>query len=282
MEVERFIVIKLKALESIRQCLHYMNTSKSKQKASKVRSPYPIVGLDQVFVLSVKSFSERIQHIESELSNHSIPFEFIFDFDVPDITQRDLEIFAPSNMEIQHQSLVLKNIAVWKRMRNEGLDRVLVLEDDALLSENFIEALKEILEAADNLDPGYLIFLGGADTKLPKDFLNTPSTLVQRRMTTADGYIIDRCIAGKRLDWLKKNTVTMPADGLMCKIDDDIGMPHFWPKISIIQQASCTGKFKTTLDGSRLKHGLFYIRLIYQWKKIKNQSVKRLLNRLTK
>ena len=257
-----------------------MSTSERIHESTKTEGFKPISGLDKVFVLSVKSFSERIQHIKNELSNHSITFEFIFDYDIPDITEDDLEMFSPSNMKIQHQSLVLKNIAVWKRMREENLERVLVLEDDALLDKDFGRELKIILEAADQLEPGYLIFLGGADTKLPKSFLSSPSALVERRMTTADGFIIDRCIANKRLDWLKKNTITMPADGLMCKIDADINIPHYWPKKAIVQQASCTGKFKTTLDDSRLKHGLMYVRIRYQWQKFKNQSVKRWFNNL--
>lgn len=252
-----------------------MSRTESKRENSETKEVKPIKGLDKVYVLSVRSFTDRIEHIESELAKHSVPFEFIFDYDIPDITQKDLEIFSTSNMRIQHQSLVLKNIAVWKRMQSENLGRVLVLEDDALLNSDFLVELKKILKAADQLDPGYLVFLGGADTKLPKNFLNSRTNLIQRRMTTADGFIIDRCIADKRLEWLKTNTIAMPADGLMCKIDTDVNMPHFWPKKSIIQQASCTGKFKTTLDDSRLKHSLLYVRLRYKWQKFKNQSLKR-------
>ncbi len=257
-----------------------MNTSTPNEKTHSTAAPKAIKGLDKIYVLSVKSFTERIQHIETELAKHAIPFEFIFDYDIPDITEEDLSIFSPSNMKIQHQSLVLKNICVWKRMVKDDLNRVLVLEDDALLSDDFREALDTILAAADDLDPGYLIFLGGADTKLPKDFLEHPSPLVPRRMTTADGFIIDRCIVEKRLDWLTKNTIVLPADGLMCKIDSDIDMPHFWPKKAIVQQASCTGQFKTTLDGSRSKHSLLYIKLRYHWHKFKNQSVKRWLKKV--
>lgn len=240
----------------------------------------PIIGIDKVYVLSVKSFSDRIEHMREELQKHSIEFEFVFDFDVPDIKEEDLSVFSPSNMEIQHKSLVLKNISVWKKMVKNNFSNILVLEDDAILSDDFRDRLAEILEAKKNLESGHLIFLGGADTKIPEGFFEYPDPLVPRRMTTADGYIIDIDLAKKRLQWLQKNKVVLPADGLMCKIDEDLEVLHYWPKKAIVQQASCTGKFRTTLDGSRSKHSLFYLTLRYKWHKLKNQTVKRYLRRI--
>ncbi|EGG94327.1 3-deoxy-D-manno-octulosonic-acid transferase [gamma proteobacterium IMCC1989] len=240
----------------------------------------PLFGVDKVYVLTVKAFDERIKHITTELGKYNIDFEFIFDFDIPEITEKDLSIFSPSNMEMAHKSLVLKNIAVWKKMAAESIQRALILEDDAILDESFRTDLEDIIKSADTLPPGHLIFLGGSDTKLPKGFLNHPFPLVPRRMTTADGFVIDSTLIFKRLEWLKHNKINLPADGLMCKIDADINAPHFWPKKSIVRQASCTGKFQTTLDGSRSKHSLLYIKLRFHWHKFKNQSVKRWLQKL--
>lgn len=239
-----------------------------------------LFGIDKVYVLTVRTFSERISHISAELGKHNIPFEFIFDFDVSEITEQDLSIFSPSNMEMAHKSLVLKNIAVWKKMVAENIQRALILEDDAMLDSDFRVELKKIIESSNELSSGHLIFLGGSDTKLPKGFLNHPSSLVPRRMTTADGFIIDNTLALRRLEWLTHNKINLPADGLMCKIDTDIGALHFWPKKSIVRQASCTGKFQTTLDGSRAKHSLLYIKLRFHWHKLKNQSIKRWLQKL--
>ncbi len=232
-------------------------------------------GIDKVFVLSVKSFSDRIDHINKELGKRNISFEFIFDFDVPDLRDEDLLFFSPGILEMSQKSLVLKHVAVWKKMVAEDLNRALVFEDDAILSDDFEESMLDITNATDALSPGYLIFLGGADTKLPKNFLEYPSTLIPRRMTTAEGFIIDNAIARRRLEWLRHNTVRWPADSLMRTIDEEIGAPHFWSRRAIVQQGSCTGKFKTTLDGARFGQSLSYIRLRYRWRKFKNQSIKR-------
>ena len=42
--------------------------------------------VDKVYVLSVKSFKDRIQHIKEEMGRHNIQFEFIFDYDIPELT----------------------------------------------------------------------------------------------------------------------------------------------------------------------------------------------------
>ena len=35
--------------------------------------------VDKVYVLSVKSFKDRIRHVKEEMAKHNIKFEFIFD-----------------------------------------------------------------------------------------------------------------------------------------------------------------------------------------------------------
>ena len=184
-------------------------------------------GIDRVFVLSVKSFSDRIDHITKELGRHKITFEFVFDFDVPDLRDEDLAIFAPDGLAMPEKSLALKHIAVWKTMAADNLHRALVFEDDAILSDDFREAMRDIVNVAETLPPGYLIFLGGADTKLPRGFLEYPSALVPRRMTTTEGFIIDNTIAHRRLEWLARHAVSVPADALMRHMDEEIGVPHF-------------------------------------------------------
>ncbi|HVJ60007.1 MAG TPA: hypothetical protein VM528_05540, partial [Burkholderiaceae bacterium] len=71
--------------------------------------------VDAVFVLSVRSFAERIAHIEAELARHGIVFEFVFEHDADTIPDALIERrFAPSDMRRSHQSLDLKHIRTWE------------------------------------------------------------------------------------------------------------------------------------------------------------------------
>ena len=94
--------------------------------------------VDAVFVLSVRSFHDRIAHIEAELRRHGIAFEWIFEHDAAELGPELIEAtFAPSDMGPPQQSLVLKHIETWKRCVERGYRRVLVFEDDAMLAAEF-------------------------------------------------------------------------------------------------------------------------------------------------
>ena len=119
--------------------------------------------VDAVFVLSVRSFAERIAHIEAEMARHGIAFEFVFDFDANAIPADLLERrFAPSDMRIGHQSLVLKHIRTWELAVERRLERVLVFEDDAVLARDFGAQFAAAMAAAGRLDGPWLIYLGRA------------------------------------------------------------------------------------------------------------------------
>jgi len=71
--------------------------------------------VDGVYVLTVKTFAERIAHARRELARHAIAFEFVFEHDAPEIGADLLRArFAPSDMTLAQQSLVLKHAAAWR------------------------------------------------------------------------------------------------------------------------------------------------------------------------
>ena len=106
--------------------------------------------VDAVFVLSVRSFHDRIAHIEAELRRHGIAFEWIFEHDAAELSAELIEAtFGPSDMGPPQQSLVLKHIETWKRCVSRGYRRVLVFEDDAILARGFAEVFSAAMRAAD-------------------------------------------------------------------------------------------------------------------------------------
>src|ERR1700731_2805104 len=130
-------------------------------------APNPLA-VDAVYVLAVKTFRERIAHVTGELARHGIPFEFIFEFDVPDIDDRLVaRRFGEADMPRSIMSLVLKHLQAWRLACERGQGRVLVFEDDVLLHADFAAQLNAAMRAADALAPGWLVYLGGADARVP-------------------------------------------------------------------------------------------------------------------
>lgn len=223
-------------------------------------------------MLTVRSFHDRIAHIKEQLKRQGIQFEFIFKHDAEQLEAATIEhYFAASDLKDQHKSLVLKHIETWRIAVARGLDRILVFEDDVILADNFVPKLIKAIEATNCIEPGYLIFLSGGNTKVPFDYFLSNETLFPHPIATAEGYVTDITAIQRRLVWLEKNKITLPADHLIRHIDEAVGNCQFWLRHPIVSQGSVTGIFDSVLDGHRQKHNKVFNLLRYYWTRFKRR-----------
>jgi glycosyl transferase family 25 len=221
--------------------------------------------VDAVFVLSVRSFTDRIAHIRAEMARHAIDFEFVFEFDANAIPAEVLERrFAPSDMQLGHQSLVLKHLRTWQLALERGLKRVLVFEDDAVLARDFEPQFALAMAGADALQGPYLIYLGRGNNQ----HVGTggPNRLISGGLLPAtDALVFNRAAAELRLAYLETRPVTRPADWLTRETDAAVGVPHYWLAHPIVEQGSMNGQFTSVLDTKRRFRGRAYSWVRYRW-----------------
>ena len=235
------------------------------------------LSIDAVFVLSVKSFAERIAHVTGELGRFGIPFEFIFDFDAAELDDEVIvKHFAGSSPMKKQMSLTLKHLHAWRLASARGARRIMVFEDDVVLVPEFHARLAGAMRAADALAPGWHIFLGGADAKVPDRFFLDPGPLVRLASTTAEGYVCDLGACRRRLAWCEANKIRHPADHLITHIDGVEGIAQYWPPAPLVEQGSVTGRFDSVLDATRLKHSRFYNVARHRWTKWRRRTLRRL------
>ncbi|HEX4583456.1 MAG TPA: glycosyltransferase family 25 protein [Burkholderiaceae bacterium] len=225
--------------------------------------------VDAVFVVSVRSFTDRIEHMRAQMARFGIRFEWMFDFDPESIDPAMLErTFAPSDLKVTHQSLVLKHAATWRACVERKLSRVLVFEDDVVLAPDFADAFGRAMQQAARLAPGYLIYLGCGDNRYVQAAAHSATTLVPGGpLSAADAIVFDRLAAQRRLDWMAGHRITRPADWLMREIDQQQGTAHFWLSEPIVEQGSMNGRFASSLDEKRRRRGRLYAWLRYRWSK---------------
>ena len=221
--------------------------------------------VDAVFVLSVRSFTDRIAHIRAEMARHAIDFEFVFEFDANAIPAELLERrFAPSDMQPGHQSLVLKHIRTWQLTLERKLARVLVFEDDAVLASDFAAQFALAMAAADGLDGPYLIYLGRGNNQHVG--AGGPNRLIPGGLLPAtDALVFNRAAAERRLLYLETHRITRPADWLTRETDGAVGVPHYWLAQPLVEQGSMNGQFASVLDTKRRWRGRGYSWLRYRW-----------------
>src|SRR5512134_430906 len=238
------------------------------------RSPLPVTTppvnqlVDAVFVLSVKTFHDRIRHIESELARHGIKFEWIFEHDADEMSDEEIEaVFAPSDLKRGHQSLVLKHIETWKRCVERGYRRVLVFEDDAVLARDFERVFALAMDEADRVERPYMVYLGCGDNKYVAGAARSPTMLLTPdvELPATDATVLDRRAAELRLAYVARAKVTRPADWLMREADAAMGVTQFWLREPIVEQGSMNGRFPSVLDDKRTERGRGWTWLRFRW-----------------
>ncbi|MBU3585116.1 glycosyltransferase family 25 protein [Polynucleobacter sp. AM-26B4] len=230
--------------------------------------------LPPIYVLSVKTFTDRISHIQKEMAKHDLKFEFIFEYDIDQISPTDDYQHFSQNSKLSKaaKSITLKHIAAWRKCLEKNHPQILVFEDDVVLDADFPKKVIEILQKIRGIPQKYLIFLGGADTKVPKNFFSNDDYFFKLNMPTAEAYITDLDAVKARLEWLNINKISLPADHATVKIDQDCSIAHYWPKKSLVTQGSVFGLFRTTLDKSRARKSPIINNLIFKWKKFKRRT----------
>ncbi len=237
----------------------------------------PLASIEAVYVLSVKTFDRRIAHARAELARHGIAFEFVFEHDIPDLDAATLTArFGASNLPLPAKSLVLKHLQAWTNAGVRGQGRIMVFEDDVLLDAEFSARLATAMAAADALRPGWLVYLGGADTKVPDAFFLEPRPLMENPIATTEGYVTDLAACRARVAWCEKNFIDLPSDHLLRRVDPQIGVLHYWLPQAIVEQGSVTGLFDSVLDDSRRKHSRFYNVARNRWNKLQRRKLRRL------
>lgn len=235
-----------------------------------------------VYVISVRDFEERQRELSSKAYRLGLNLEFIWDFD-PD-EHAEFFKFCCETMPPKSASCVLKHMSAQKRLLDSGAPYALVVEDDVVFHSNFVSGLLSVINQAKKLPKRWLIFLGGADNHWPLPFwkIHDEYEIVKSPITTAEAYLIDHDGAVERLKWLEGNKITLPADHFLASLDPVLGITQYRIATAIAGQASITGKFKTSLDANRAKHGGLYLRLRYLWNRFRKQLIPLFLFRIFK
>ncbi len=111
------------------------------------------VKVDKVFVLHVQKGGEvRARHMENMLSKLGIEFEYMLDGNIEDITPQRLQRYFPDPAPTRWNSCAMKHLLVYEKMLEEGLKRVLVLEDDAILRTDFVQHFNRAIEELESKD----------------------------------------------------------------------------------------------------------------------------------
>lgn len=230
-----------------------------------------------IYVLTVKTFAERIASMQRQLSAMGLEFEFVFRYDANELASDPPWVRFKENASISkaERSLDAKHCEAWRLGSLQDKPYVLVLEDDVIFLDSFVGELCAILGKLSELSPGFLVNLGGENARVPLELYRSRDFFFPYRLDTAEGYLSDKTALGRRLDWLAANELDLPADHALVAIDRGAGIQQYWPKEALLRQGSLMGMFSSTLNAGRAKRFSPFLRAAYQSKKFRRRTLKK-------
>jgi len=226
-----------------------------------------------IYVINVKQFTERRQLIESQLLKHKLNAEFILDWDKDELTTEIIDQFFTENELTRGQmSCAIKHIIALQHIAKQTQGYSLVLEDDALFSDDFDQGLSNALKESENFPEAKVIFIGsGGNFYTPKSKrVKGQHLYIGNRGRFADSYIIDASTAQLRLDWIETHKVSQPIDNQFESIDRELGIQMLWLEDPVVEQGSKAGMFDSSLEPAPPP---WLQRIFFAWEKLKRKYI---------
>lgn len=235
------------------------------------------------YVLHVKKgYEDREKSIIKQFSRLGLPFEWVLDHDIPEITPEVLKDWHyKGNFNIEAISCALKHITAWKRIAAGDQDGALVFEDDVLINiPRFMPVLERALAESEKYWNGqaYLSLGDGCALYVPWTKMKKGQYLYQARYArAADSYWLTRDIARKMVAFIEENGFALPADHLIDHICNTLDIPILWVEPTIAHQGSHTGLFPSSIQD--LERGKWTDRLGWKIKIFRRKYIYPILGR---
>lgn len=233
----------------------------------------PNTQVDRIYVLNVKKFTDRRQFMEQQLEKFGLKAEFIFDWDVEDLIPEIInKYFSNSQLTPAQQSCALKHILALEKIATSQDKFALVLEDDAVFSNDFLLGLQHAIEQSTQFTGDKVIYIGsGGNFFTPKSQRKPGQFLYPgTRCRFADSYMLDSSTAKKRLEWFQSHKISAPIDNQFDAIDKELDIQTLWLEDPVVEQGSKNGLFQSALEADPppwLK-GIFF-----GWEKLKRKYI---------
>ena len=208
----------------------------------------------KIFVAHYTPLQERKTHMIQQFTKHGITeYEFVDVYDKEHIPRSDAATFA--NLTPPKVSLMLKHFHIYKQIA-ENYENALILEDDVILADNFVEKLARYMsQVPDTFD---MVFLGdGCGLHIEKSRLKPDVFIYEKCLhptnwggdgasRCTDSYIISKKCAVqlcKDMETRFTRKISSPIDWWLNTIARANKFNVFWAEPTIVTQGSQLGLF---------------------------------------
>ena len=223
-----------------------------------------------------KGYDEREKSIINQFSKLDLSFEWVLEYDKNELTKEVLETYRyQGSLKGEEISCSLKHIAAWEKIASGTSDGGFVFEDDVLIN---LKKFKPVIE--DALSEFHTDWKGLGCISLGDGMaLHVPWTKRKKgrrlyladHIRNSDSYWINKETARRRVEWVKENGFSLPADHLINTIDAELKITTLWLEPTVVSQGSQTGLFPSGIQAQ--DQGKLSDRIEWVVKKIRRKYI---------
>ncbi|HXH85956.1 MAG TPA: glycosyltransferase family 25 protein [Nitrospira sp.] len=210
-------------------------------------------GLDGILIINPRNYVARRENIERQLQARGLTYEFIHEHDADDLSESvRLKYFPDSVLSANAQSCAMKHFQALRTIAACGWKRALVLEDDAILSNDFAQGVQAAIAESAGFTHPHVLFIGSGGNLYTPRSLRVPGQRLYRaskgRLTEA--YILGSDAARLRVEWMERHGIALPIDNLFERIDHELHIELYWLEEPVVEQGSKNGRFLSTIESA--------------------------------
>ena len=210
----------------------------------------------KIYVLHYSKLVNRKNNILEQFNKQGIlDYQFIEKYDKDEITDHESSLFN-TNYKKSTMSLHLKHNYVYNMIALT--DSALILEDDVILCDNFIDKLNNYITQLP--EDFYMLFIGdGCNLHIEKNKLIPKQNIYKKCLyptswggdgasRCCDSYIVSKKCAKKLCEYINnlKDKIRLPIDWWLNVAARDNNLKVYWSEPTIVTQGSQNGTFKTS------------------------------------
>jgi len=221
----------------------------SRPTSLRLHAPFP----EPVLVAHVKQgYESRRRSIERQLHDLQMPFEFMVDGDIPDLSPAVMaRWFAPSLKPTAMQSCTCKHLLMYERIVAEDWPGALILEDDIVLADSFVRvfvaSLEEVRESGGSAIETAWVSYENSTLRMPRgsDLRRGRHLYPAKRTRCTGAYYVGRRAAQMLLRLAETEKVTAGidiwVDSMAARAPEEIRI--LWCHPTVAEQGSMNGLF---------------------------------------
>lgn len=212
----------------------------------------------KVFVIHVKKgYEERAEHMEKMLGQMGIDFEYILEWDIPDLTDEIVAQYFTGHMGRvwAATSCGFKHLEVYRRMVDGNIPYALVLEDDIFLKKRFMKVFTgAFAELRASHGTGRPFWLGMEATAMgftPRSQRRKGQYAYPGRFLQCTGcYLANNVLARVVLDTITAEPTDLPVDIYFDRLRARGLFDAFWTHPAVAEQGSHMGRMRSAIGNS--------------------------------